>query len=258
MKILVHITVSIFVTNVLELLLVSRVISSSAFCEAVAILLHFSILSQLSWMTVMSMEMVHTFFQAYRMIPVSREASCRKFFLYSIIAWSAPLLIVATCVVLNYTTSGVIEYGRRTEHESRTCWINDSHSLIAAFITPVALAVLMQFALYIPTVILLCVSRQQKAKDSVDSSNVPYFRILLVVFFTTGMKWMFGFMAMLIKTEWAWYPFIIFLSFQGIIIFIGFFGTKKVLKLYVSFFSDNFTKYKSNSTRSVPVKETLG
>ena len=45
---------------------------------------------------------------------------------------------------------------------------------------------------------------------------------------------MFGFIAILAGTSWAWYIFIILNSSLGFVIFIAFLFTKKVLNLYLS------------------------
>ena len=49
---------------------------------------------------------------------------------------------------------------------------------------------------------------------------------------TTGLTWIFGFLALVDPTSSLWYPFIIFNSTQGFSIFLAFLCTKKIFKLY--------------------------
>lgn len=247
-KILINITITILATDILVLLTVSRAIHSSGLCQAIAILLHFSTLAQFTWMTIMCVEMAHTFYLASRLIQVNTEQSCCKLIFYSIIAWSVPSVIVGISIVLNYTTSDFIKYGWNSLVESRSCWINDFYSLIVVFFIPIAMSTILQLVLYIVVGIFLCFSSKNKAKDSVRGTSTPFFRILLAIFFATNIKWAFGFIALLINAEWAWYLFTILLSIQGLVLFVGFFGTKKVFKLYVSTVSRQLTPITKRTT----------
>ncbi len=79
-------------------------------------------------------------------------------------------------------------------------------------------------------------------EEELSGKGTPYFRIFFVLFFASNIMWVFGFVGLLIGMEWAWYPFNVLLSSQGFIIFLGFFGTKKISKLYVSPFAKVFDR----------------
>ena len=64
-----------------------------------------------------------------------------------------------------------------------------------------------------------------KASSSAGDRGIPYFHILFALFFFSNVMWVFGFIALLINAEWAWYPHIVLLGSQGLVIFLGFFGT---------------------------------
>ncbi len=248
-KILVNIVISIIMTDFLVMLTASRAINSSEFCQIVAILLHFAVLFQFMWMTAMAVEMTHTFYLAYRVVRVQPEKAQQKFIAYSITCWTVPLLIVGTSVIIDNTTTNLVNYGYSVNTEERSCWINHFYSAIIAYVVPISLLTFIQIVLFLVVGLLLCALR---TRESVGERNTPYFRILFVLFFSTNMVWIVGFVALLIRNVWAWYPFIILFSIQGMVIFIGFFGTKKVLNLYLSILSKKIKS--SSSTANILAK----
>lgn len=180
----------------------------------------------------MCAEVAYSFYLASRLIPCNSQYASRKLVFYSILSWSIPFIIVGTSVVLNYSTPNLIRYGRV---DSRSCWINHLHSAIVAYLVPVVFSIIVQCVLFIFVSVFLCMSRKRKAAvANLRSRSTPYSRVVCALFFA---MWLLGFAAVLVNTDWSWYPFTILQFFQGFIVFLGFFCTKKVLKLYVDMFS---------------------
>ena len=92
----------------------------------------------------------------------------------------------------------------------------------------------INFTLFVIVTVFLCHSARFSTRIA-NEKSLPYFRVNVAVFSVTGLTWVFGFVALFAGTNWAWYPFIIFNSTQGFMIFITFILTKRVLKLYWKF-----------------------
>ena len=182
----------------------------------------------------MSAEISYTFYLASRLIKVDPKRNRQKSILYFVLSWSVPLVTVSICIVLNYSTPNLIQYGRNAVVESNSCWINHFSSAVVVFLLPIATSALIQSVFFIIVFSLLCTINRRKGNERVGDKNTPYLRILFAFYIASHIMWLFGFLALLINTNWAWYPFVILQSTQGLILFIGFFGTKKVLMLYIS------------------------
>ena len=232
-KLLVNVTFTVLATNLLTILTVSDGTSNYIMCQAVAILLHLFMLSQFMWMTVMCAEVAHTFYLASRLLQSDSDRTSQKLVIYSIFSWGIPFVIVATSVVLDFCTPNLVRYGRL---DSGSCWITHLHSALAVYIAPMSISIVIQCVLFGVVGVFLCMSCKTKTAQ-VDGKSVPYSRIVFALFFATNILWLLGFMAVLVNTDWSWYPFTILQSSQGFIIFLGFFCTRKVLNFYVSKFS---------------------
>ena len=203
-------------------------------CTSVAVILHFFFLGQFSWMSVMSFEMVRTFNQALKLRTQESNRFKRNLFItYFLIGWGLPLLVTVVSIIVNFTTDGLVLYGVLSDGTQGRCWINHLESAIVAFVVPVCLSLLFNFTTFIVVSVYLFMA--SRAQDKVEKHNhVSFLRINLAIFTVSGLTWLFGFIAILAGTSWAWYVFIILNSGLGFVIFIAFLFTKKVLKLYLS------------------------
>ena len=203
-------------------------------CTSVAVILHFFFLGQFSWMSVMSFEMVRTFNQALKLRTQESNRFKRNLFItYFLIGWGLPLLVTVMSIIVNFTTDGLVLYGVLSDGTQGRCWINHLESAIVAFVVPVCLSLLFNFTTFIVVSVYLFMA--SRAQDKVEKHNrVSYLRINLAIFTVSGLTWLFGFIAILAGTSWAWYVFIILNSGLGFVIFIAFLFTKKVLQLYLS------------------------
>ena len=225
-------------------------------CEATAILLHWLMLSQFSWMSIMSFELARTLFRASRLRQVEHNSTKKKIFLlYLLIGWGIPTAITIISVIVNYTTD-LIGYG-----EDGFCWISHMDSFYAVFVAPVVLSIIFNGITFTVTVSLLFKASRAQAKLNKEQS-ISYFRVYLSVFSITGLTWVFGFIAIVVRDDWAWYTFIVLTSTQGFVICLAFILTQKVGSLYKGFFTPSVsekTSSKSNAKQrtqesSLPVK----
>ena len=241
-KILVNITITMISNNILVITTASRAGSFIVLCEILAIFTHFFTLAQFIWMTVMCAEVAHTLYLASRLIKVDPNTNNRKFIIYCVLSWGTPLATVSICAVLNYFTDNLIKYGRNLNMESNSCWINDFYSAVTVFLVPIVAAILLQSILFIVVCFFLFLSKKKKSSSrdggaSSRGSKTPYLRLLFALYFSSNIMWLFAFFGVSIgqaRADWVWYLFTVLQSLQGLVLFVVFFGTKKVLMLYVS------------------------
>ena len=203
-------------------------------CEATAMLLHLVMLSQFSWMSIMSFELLRTFYRASRLQPVEDKSTQKKIlFLYLLIGWGIPILILMVSLLVNFTTD-MIQYGR-----DGFCWIGHVTSFYVVLLAPVALSIVFNGITFVLTFRLLYKASKDQAKLKKEQ-NTSYLRIYLSVLSITGLTWIFGFLAILIGDDWAWYAFIILTSTQGLVICMAFIFTQKIVGLYKKLLTPSF------------------
>ena len=219
-------------------------IEKDELCEAAAIFLHLLVLSQFSWMSIMNFELLRTLYRASRLHAVEDKSRKNKiFFLYFLIGWGIPLVFTLITVIVNYATD-VIQYGR-----DGFCWIGHVPSFYVVFLAPVALSIVFNGITFIITFSLLFKASRAQAKLK-KQQNTSYLRVSLSAFSITGLTWIFGFLAIVVRDDWAWYTYIILTSTQGLVIAIAFVFTQKVSGLYKKLLIHEFqpvTSSKSNT-----------
>ena len=233
-KILMNLAFANLVTNLLILIggPVSQAFPIIQLCTAVAICLHFFFLAQFVWMCVMSYEVVRKLFQAKKLIMDSKRDKRHLLMLYTLIGWGLPFTITTLSVIVNFATRSLVLYGVASDGSRGLCWINHLESAIVVFLIPLILCLLFNLIMFLIVTLFSIAASRSQAKLK-KGENISFFRVTLAVFTTTGLTWIFGFIAILAGTSWAWYLFIIFNSTQGFVIFVAFICKKKILMHYV-------------------------
>ena len=251
-KILMNLSAAIMATSVFLLIGIPLFALSEKeeLCQTTAIFLHWLVLSEFSWMTVMSFELARTMFRASHLRPTeTKKFQLHIFLVYLLIGWGIPTLITAVSLALNYTTN-YIGYG-----EEGFCWISDRNSFFAAFLAPLCLSLLVNGITFTVTTYLLFKAQRGEAKLQKQKST-SYLRIYLSVFSITGLTWVFGFVAILAREDWAWYLFIILNSSQGFTICLAFLFTQKIFALYKEKFWSRTAKLNLRSTAKESMQDT--
>lgn len=233
---LMSLTLSFLIGDLLILLGSSIVslsfVQSRAPCVAVAILLHFFFLARFCWTNVISFEMVRTFTAAVKLMPVLSNRSERSVFaIYSLIGWGIPLLIVLICIIINFASDDLIGYG------VETCWIDNVNSALVAFVTPLAISLLFNLVSFTWIIINLC--KSSAVKNRTGKLSQFSVRLYVAIYSVMGLTWIFGFIAILTRSTWAWYPFIILNSTQALVVSLSFSCTKKIAGYYVELLCSN-------------------
>ena len=202
---------------------------SRASCVAVAVLLHYFFLARFSWTNMIASEMVRSFTSAMKLLPViSSSAKQKTFVVYSIFGWGIPLAITLITIIVNFTVDGLVRYG------TETCWINDVNSALVAFIAPLVVSLVFNILSFAWIVFNLCKSSIQNNTGKRSQLNV---RLYVAVFSVMGLTWIFGFLAILARNTWAWYPFIILNSTQALVVVVSFTCTKRIGRSYLELLS---------------------
>lgn len=200
-------------------------------CVVVAVLLHYFFLARFCWTNMIAFEMVRSFTAALKLMPVmSGNAKEKTLVVYSIVGWGIPLVITAITIIVNFTVNGLVRYG------TETCWINDVVLAVGAFVAPLAVSLLFNIISFIWIVSNLCKSSVSWKSSGKHVTNA---RVYVAVFSVMGLTWIFGFIAILARTSWVWYPFIILNSTQALIVTVSFTCTKKVALSYLDLLCHN-------------------
>ena len=231
-KILMNLTAAILATCLFLLIGIPlfALVEKDELCHTTAIFTHWLILSQFSWMTIMSYELARTLIRATHLRQTQTKTVQRNMFLlYLLIGWGVPTVFTGLCTVVNYTTD-YIQYG-----EGGFCWIGHTTSFVIVMLVPVALMIILNAIAFAVTTTLLCKAQRSQAKLQ-KQNNTSYVRIYISVFSVTGLTWTFGFVAILAEVDWAWYLFVIFTTTQGFTICVAFLFTQKVASFYANYF----------------------
>ena len=205
-------------------------------CSSLAIALHLFYLAQFVWTSIFSCEMVRNFYRAKKNLSDCKKTKYQLYVAYFSIGWCLPLLVVTISIILNFSVDGLILYGVDSDGRTVGCWINHFESFIVGFLLPLVLSLSCNLLMFIITMFLLWSFR---SKSTLDKSNTyTLIRVGLAVFSTTGLTWIFGFVAIPSRANWVWYPFIIFNTTQGFNIFLAFLFSRKTLGLYHSLVKD--------------------
>ena len=235
--ILMYLAVAILIGNLL--ILVGGPVGEMVrvICTPVAIITHYIFLSQFGWMSLMSTEIARNLYQAFKMkVHESKTYKIKLFVVYTLLGWGIPLLIVLLTVIVNFTTTDLVFYGKSKDGTPGRCWINHFASVVISFVTPLGISLVYNTIIFVVATIYLCVSSKSHSKLNSDK-KVPFLRLNIAIFSVSGVTWIFGFLALLPQLEWIWILFILLNSTQGFIIFVAFLCTKRVALLYLGLFT---------------------
>ncbi|XP_078373687.1 adhesion G protein-coupled receptor L3-like [Oculina patagonica] len=201
---------------------------------AVAVLLHFFVLSSFTWMNVMAYDVHRTFTSASEGVVAHRQNQhggyTKRLMKYCLYAWGSPVLFVFVCVVVDHVRKGSIGYGQGEEE----CFISQPQAILYSFVLPVTLLIIFNMFALGHTVIYIVNSRKrtQQVKNRQHGTSVAVICVKMAS--VMGVTWILGIAANLKALSFLWYPYVVLNSFQGLFIFLSFAASGKALKLYRS------------------------
>ncbi|KAL9971188.1 hypothetical protein ACROYT_G023681 [Oculina patagonica] len=201
-------------------------------CLAIAVLLHFFVLSSFTWMSVMAYDVRRIFTNVSEGVVAHRQnrhgGYTKRLIKYCLYAWGSPVLFVAACVITDHVKEGSIGYGQGDEE----CFISQPQAILYSFVLPVAL--LLTFNLFALGHTVICIvkarkrTQQQRSRQNGPSVAVICFKMFSVM----GVTWILGIAANLKALSFLWYPYVVLNSLQGLFIFLSFAASGKALELY--------------------------
>ena len=156
----------------------SKVHLPNRLCVAFALLAHYAWLASFTWMTIIGINLFHSFI--YRPMQKQEYRESTKLFriILPILGWCFPLINVLICMCLHFAKADNLsfEYG-----SSAPCWITSQKANLVGFGVPVAICLGINLSLYLMLVFKFCGNRQRsrqlQKKDpfSLDLKDVVLF-----------------------------------------------------------------------------------
>ena len=214
-KTLVSLSVSLIGAQLMGLL---QNENGGAWCKLVAIVMHFSWLAAFGWMSMISYDMLRTFFGRQTRI-TDTHAERKRYFMYSITGWLVPGMIVVTCIILdNIDVPEVVKIGYGKDG---FCFIAGTRALFIFFSIPFASSVLFNTTAFILTV--YGISTKKKANpNSKRSKDRLYSLIYLKLSVVMGVTWLFAILASITDQPVFWYLHLVLNGLQGVFVFTSF------------------------------------
>ncbi|CAL1531614.1 unnamed protein product, partial [Lymnaea stagnalis] len=181
--------------------------SSNSGCIAVAVLLHYLILSSFMWM------LMEGILQYLLFVKVMNTHFSHYMLKTSIPAWGLPVIPVAITLIID---------PELYQGGNQYCWMS-LPAFYYSFVIPVGLIVLTNIVIYVMVVVSLCRREDMTQHSSKkQNQNVVNIRASFICFFVLGkwsLSWIFGFLAIDDARIVFQYMFCISASLQGFVIF---------------------------------------
>ncbi|EDV26158.1 uncharacterized protein TRIADDRAFT_24251, partial [Trichoplax adhaerens] len=176
-------------------------------CKIVAISMHYLFLAAFCWMLA---EGLHLYMQ---IVAVFHQKD--KIWMYYIIGWGIPAVIVGVATAIRYDNYGV----------NNTCWLSTANGLIWAFVGPLILVISINGIIALIVIrITLIKSASSNMVDHKESEKLRQIKTatkgFAILFPILGLTWIFGIFSTDKYSILFSYIFVILNSSQGCFIFI--------------------------------------
>ena len=195
-------------------------------CVFSAVMLHFSLLSAFSWMMLTSSFVLRSFHLLNRQISQALPSAASaagminlrlkvKYVASHVVGHGLPGVLVLGCVFGDlWMKPGIVAYGRGASF----CWIHSEQSLMATFIVPSGLLLLINVCIFFGSCVCL-MSFYARNRSSLISStrNRWAFFVLVKLLIGSGIQWLFGILSHLYPRIGIFrFIFILLVSTHGI------------------------------------------
>ncbi|XP_036405668.1 adhesion G-protein coupled receptor G6 isoform X2 [Megalops cyprinoides] len=216
-KILMNLSTSLLFLNMVFLLdgwLAS--FDKQGLCIAVAVFLHFFLLTSFTWM---GLESIHMYIALVKVF----NTYIRRYILkFCIVGWGLPATIVAIVVAVDRNSYGKEYYGKEENGQgsSEFCWIKSHVVFYVTCVGYFCIIFLMNVAMFIVVMIQICGRNGKRSNRTLREEMLRNLRSVVSLTFLLGMTWGFAFFAWGPVNLAFMYLFSIFNSLQGLFIFI--------------------------------------
>jgi len=199
-------------------------------CEIIGALIHYFFLSNFFWCGNIA-------FNFYEMI-VRRNpetAAFEKF--YHFFGWGLPCLAVVGVSIAGHYGTSYAGYGN--------CYIRESISVFLGFFLPGIILVSINAVLFFFVASEIHGTLRHAPNDKETKHKAKEFRVLMSIFVTVGLSWIFGFVTSIFTTVFIVCQiflviFTVSAPLQGFFIFVAYCLNKKVKNRWMNFFSTCF------------------
>ncbi|XP_029589555.1 adhesion G-protein coupled receptor G6 isoform X7 [Salmo trutta] len=216
-KILMNLSTSLLFLNMVFLLdgwLAS--FDVEGLCVAVAVFLHFFLLTSFTWM---GLESIHMYIALVKVF----NTYIRRYILkFCIVGWGLPAAIVAIVVAFDRNSYGKMQYGKGEtgQGSSEFCWIRSQVVFYVTCVGYFSVLFLLNVAMFIVVMIQICGRNGKRSNRTLREEMLRNLRSVISLTFLLGMTWGFAFFAWGPVNLAFMYLFSIFNSLQGLFIFI--------------------------------------
>ncbi|XP_041108452.1 adhesion G-protein coupled receptor G6 isoform X3 [Polyodon spathula] len=185
-------------------------------CIAVAVFLHFFLLTSFTWM---GLEAVHMYIALVKVF----NTYIRRYILkFCIVGWGLPAVTVAIVVAIDRNFYGKQYYGKgeKGEGSSEFCWIKNKVVFYVTCVGYFGIILLMNVAMFIVVMVQICGRNGKRSNRTLREEILRNLRSVISLTFLLGMTWGFAFFAWGPVNLAFMYLFAIFNSLQGLFIFI--------------------------------------
>lgn len=194
-------------------------------CHIIGVLKHYAYLAVFFWTNIMAMDIHRTF--SGNTVLRSSSSAYKTYAKYALYAWGSPGIIVLAAVLLDtFLQEGVF----KPHYGHGICWISQRPPLLIFFAAPAAIILVSNMVLFGLTARSLKKTARE-TKMAKRFSDRLRFALYVKLATVLGLTWVFGFLAAVADVDVLWYPFILFIGLQGVIIFVSFTCKRKILNL---------------------------
>ncbi|XP_064864850.1 adhesion G-protein coupled receptor G6 isoform X3 [Oncorhynchus nerka] len=211
-KILMNLSTSLLFLNMVFLLdgwLAS--FDVEGLCVAVAVFLHFFLLTSFTWM---GLESIHMYIALVKVF----NTYIRRYILkFCIVGWGLPAAIVAIVVAFDKNSYGKMQYGmgETGQGSSEFCWIRSQVVFYVTCVGYFSVLFLLNVAMFIVVMIQICGRNGKRSNHTLREEMLRNLRSVISLTFLLGMTWGFAFFAWGPVNLAFMYLFSIFNSLQG-------------------------------------------
>lgn len=230
-------------------------------CLTTAVLMHYFFLSAFAWMNVLAFDVWRTFSTTEATMHITSKR--RSFLRYSAYAWGAPLGLVLTSVILDYTEILDTDSPYRPYYGLVVCWISGRLALTYVFVIPIGLLIAANTALFSCTAWnIRSSSRQasmvqtakhfvnQKVPNHSNKNQHLQFFLYVKLGMVMGLTWISGFVAIFARISFIWYVFTLLNTLQGIYVFMAFTPYRKMRRIWHRMRHSKYSYCQSSYTNS--------
>ena len=193
-------------------------------CIICGVLIHFSWLATLFWMSVSSFNL----FRCFSPSNIRSGDSTSSLGMYTTFVFVMSTLLVIANMIHGLVGEGGLGYG------GQICYISSDLGLLITFVLPVGIIVLSNLMFLSVTIWRISHAIKIKGNKSSERNNVVIYMKMSTL---TGFCWIFGFLGILTKAKVFEILFILTNASQGLFLMISFVCNKRVLGLLKDFLS---------------------